>query len=142
MALIYSLINLNLDLLLRFGGDGTFKSSQQLRLDGISGNSITSAKYSAGFKEIELTTTVFVEVDLKLFKTEATVEFNATYERGKDEPITVVTARARGVSVQIKGSCPTSTWLRLQTRSGRKQRECSIMLRRPQPGGRKTKSNC
>ena len=97
IAVIYKVIHLNLDLLMAFGGPGSFKSSSRIGIDGINGTSTLSATYTKGFKQIELATTIFTEVDLKIFKTDANVEIHASYGRNTPETPATVNVRALGI---------------------------------------------
>lgn len=97
MVAIFGAAEANMDMALRFDGSGHFTATEQYRLAGVNVDASLRVDVEKGFKKISLEALLAVDVDLKLFRADASVLVNAA----SDEGINVV-ARAMGAEATFE----------------------------------------
>jgi hypothetical protein len=89
----------SMDLALKFDGNGSISAREQLTLCGADVEATLAARFTPGFKSIELKALLNVDVDLKLFRADASVQVEA---RSPGSPAVSVVARAVGAEAAFE----------------------------------------
>jgi hypothetical protein len=102
VAQLFSFINANVNLALRFNGSGFFQSVTTAKVGGFSALQTINTSFDSGFTNVAFRSSFTTTVDLGIMKADAVVEITSKVaDAKKDLPSIGVTASALGATVPV-----------------------------------------
>jgi beta-lactam-binding protein with PASTA domain len=99
MASLFSLAEMQMDMMLKFDGEASLTAKQSLKLLGSAVDSNLDIKIEKGFKRAHLQANLMADVDLKFRRVKTSVAIDAMWPR---RPAVFVKARSAGMEVNLE----------------------------------------